>query len=150
VHPASRTCVRARENRATPRRSRRRVVSSLPARGEIWWSEVPEVRRRPVVVLSRDAAIPRLRRTLIGPCTTTIRGIPSEVLLDPSDDPIPRPSAVNLDSLESVSGGTLVERLGRLSDPRMRQISRRAALVGARHSMSTEFCTHGVVNRALG
>ena len=97
-------------------------MSSLPARGEVWWCEVPEVGRRPVLVLSRDAAIPRLRRTLIGPCTTTIRGIPSEVLLDPSDDPIPRPSAVNLDSVESVSVGTLVERLGRLSDRRMRQI----------------------------
>ena len=97
-------------------------MSSLPARGEVWWCEVPEVGRRPVVVLSRDAAIPRLRRTLIGPCTTTIRGIPSEVLLDPSEDPIPRPSAVNLDSVESVSVGTLVERLGRLSDRRIRQI----------------------------
>ena len=97
-------------------------MSSLPARGEVWWCEVPEVGRRPVVVLSRDAAIPRLRRTLIGPCTSTIRGIPSEVLLDPSEDPIPRPSAVNLDSIESVSVGTLVERLGRLSDRRMRQI----------------------------
>ena len=97
-------------------------MSSLPARGEVWWCEVPEGGRRPVVVLSRDAAIPRLRRTLIGPCTTTIRGIPSEVLLDPSDDPIPRPSAVNLDSVESVSVGTLVERLGRLSDRRVRQI----------------------------
>jgi mRNA interferase MazF len=74
------------------------------------------------VVLSRDAAIPRLRRTLIGPCTTTIRGIPSEVLLDPGEDPIPRASAVNLDSVESVSVGTLVERLGRLSDRRMRQV----------------------------
>lgn len=97
-------------------------MSSLPARGEVWWCEVPEVGRRPVVVLSRDAAIPRLRRTLIGPCTSTIRGIPSEVLLDPSEDPIPRPSAVNLDSIESVSVGTLVERLGRLSNRRMRQI----------------------------
>jgi mRNA interferase MazF len=66
--------------------------------------------------------IPRQRRTLIGPCTTTIRGIPSEVLLEPSDDPIPRPSAVNLDSVESVPAGTLVERLGRLSDLRMRQV----------------------------
>jgi mRNA interferase MazF len=73
-------------------------------------------------VLSRDAAIPRLRRTLIGPCTTTIRGIPTEVLLEPTEDPIPRISAVNLDSVESVPIGTLVERLGRLSDERMRQI----------------------------
>ena len=101
---------------------RRRVVTALPARGEVWWCELPEVRRRPVVVLSRDAAIPRLRRALIGPCTTTIRGLLSEVLLEPAEDPIPRISVVNLDSVESVSIATLVERLGRLSDERMRQI----------------------------
>jgi mRNA interferase MazF len=101
---------------------RRRLVTPLPARGEVWWCGLAEVGRRPVVVLSRDAAIPRLRRTLIGPCTTTIRGIPSEVLLEPGEDPVPRTSVVNLDSVESVSLGTLVERLGRLSDQRMRQI----------------------------
>jgi mRNA interferase MazF len=63
-----------------------------------------------------------LRRALIGPCTTTIRGIPSEVLLEPAEDPIPRVSVVNLDSVESMSIATLVERLGRLSDERMRQV----------------------------
>ena len=97
-------------------------MTALPARGEVWWCELAEVGRRPVVVLSRDAAIPRLRRALIGPCTTTIRGIPSEVLLEPGEDPVPRASVVNLDSVESVSLGTLVEHLGRLSDVRMRQI----------------------------
>jgi mRNA interferase MazF len=110
-----------------PRRvphGRRRVVIALPARGEVWWCELAEVERRPVVVLSRDAAIPRLRRTLIGPCTTTIRGIPSEVLLEPDDDPVPQTSVVNLDSVESVFLGTLVERLGRLSDERMHEICR--------------------------
>ncbi|HZR93847.1 MAG TPA: type II toxin-antitoxin system PemK/MazF family toxin [Gaiellaceae bacterium] len=101
---------------------RRRVVTSLPARGDVWWCELPEVGRRPVVVLSRDAAIPRLRRALIGPCTTTIRDIPTEVLLEPPDDPIPLVSVVNLDSVEIVSVGTLVERLGRLSDDRMHEI----------------------------
>lgn len=75
-----------------------------------------------MVVLSRDAAIPRLRRALIGPCTTTIRDIPTEVLLEPPADPIPLVSVVNLDSVESVSVGTLVDRLGRLSDDRMREI----------------------------
>jgi mRNA interferase MazF len=97
-------------------------VTALPARGEIWWCELAEVGRRPVLVLSRDAAIPRLRRALIGPCTTTVRGIPSEVKLEPGQDPIPLSSVVNLDSVESVSVGTLVERLGRLSDERMRQV----------------------------
>jgi mRNA interferase MazF len=75
-----------------------------------------------VVVLSRDAAIPRLRRTLVAPCTTTIRNLASEVVLEPGDDPISRRCAVNLDSIESVSISILVERIGRLSDGRMRQI----------------------------
>ena len=35
---------------------------------------------------------------------------------------MPRRSAVNLDSVESVSLGALVERLGRLSDVRIREI----------------------------
>lgn len=95
---------------------------ALPMRGELWWCEPPEIGRRPVVVLSRDAAIPRLRRALVAPCTTTIRGLPSEVVLEPANDPVGRRSAVNLDSVESVSVGVLVERLGRLSDMRMREI----------------------------
>jgi mRNA interferase MazF len=94
----------------------------LPLRGEVWWCEPPQIGRRPVVVLSRDVAIPRLRRALVAPCTTTVRGLGSEVLLEPNVDPVPRPSAVNLDSVESVSIGVLVERLGRVSDDRMRQI----------------------------
>jgi mRNA interferase MazF len=97
-------------------------VNALPARGEVWWCELAEIGRRPVVVLSRDAAIPRLRRVLVAPCTTTIRALPSEVVLEPDDDPIPRRSAVNLDSVESVSLGVLVERLGRLADARLRDI----------------------------
>lgn len=97
-------------------------MTALPARGDVWWCEVPEGHRRPVVVLSRDTAIPRLRRAIVGPCTTTIRGIPSEVLLEPNKDPIPQPSAVNLDSVEYVPVASLVERLGRLTDDRMRQV----------------------------
>ena len=97
-------------------------MTALPARGEVWWCELAEAGRRPVVILSRDTAIPRIRRAVIGPCTTGIRGLPTEVLLEPSEDPVPLPSVVNLDSVESVPLGTLVERLGRLSDKRMHEI----------------------------
>lgn len=97
-------------------------MNGSPQRGELWWCELPDIDRRPVVVLSRDAAIPRLGRTLIAPCTTTIRGLPSEVALEPGVDPVPRRSAVNLDSIESVSVAFLVDRLGRLSDDKMRDI----------------------------
>lgn len=97
-------------------------TTAPPRRGELWWCEPPEIGRRPVVVLSRDAAIPRLRRALVAPCTTTIRGLQSEVLLEPGEDPIPLLSAVNLDSVESVSIGLLVERMGTLSGARMQQV----------------------------
>lgn len=97
-------------------------MSELPARGEVWWCELGDAGRRPVVVLSRDAALPRLRRALVAPCTTTVRALPSEVLLEPGDDPVPLPSAVNLDSVECVAVATLVRRIGRLAGPRMREI----------------------------
>ena len=97
-------------------------MTDTPRRGEVWWCEPPEIGRRPVVVLSRDAAIPRLRRALIAPCTTKIRGLPSEVVLDPETDPIDRPSAVNLDSVESVSIALLVERVGALRGARMDEV----------------------------
>jgi mRNA interferase MazF len=97
-------------------------MSPLPSRGDVWWCELPDIGRRPVVVLSRDAAIPRLRRAVVAPCTTTIRGLPSEVVLDPGEDPIPRRSAVNLDSIESVAVAVLIERIGRLADIRMREV----------------------------
>ncbi len=42
--------------------------------------------------------------------------------LEPTEDPISHTSVVNLDSIESVSIGTLVERLGRLSDDRMHEV----------------------------
>lgn len=100
----------------------KRLVTPLPIRGEVWWCELPAIGRRPVVVLSRDAAIPRLRRAVVAPCTTTIRGLDSEAVLEPGEDPIPRRCAVNLDSLESVSLAVLVERIGRLTDERMRQV----------------------------
>lgn len=97
-------------------------MSDLPRRGEVWWCEPPDIGRRPVVVLSRDAAIPRLRRALVAPCTTTIRGLASEVVLEPGDDPVPRLSAVNLDSVESVSLAVLTDRLGSLSGARLREL----------------------------
>ena len=88
----------------------------------MWWSELPEIGRRPVVVLSRDVAIPRLRRALVAPCTTTVRDLASEVVLDPPDDPVPKRTAVNLDSVESISVAMLVERIGVLAPDRMRDV----------------------------
>ena len=47
--------------------------------GEIWWVEQPDRKRRPHLVLTRDAALPVLRGVLAAPLTRTVRGIPTEV-----------------------------------------------------------------------
>lgn len=57
----------------TPGGSGGRVAAEPVRRGEVWWWESPHAGRRPVVVLSRDAALDRLRMAIVAPCTTTIR-----------------------------------------------------------------------------
>lgn len=96
-------------------------MTALPARGEVWWLD-SETSRRPVLVLSRDAAIPRLQRVLVAPCTTTVRGLASEVVLEPDNDPVPQRAVVNLDLVERVAVADLNARLGRLADDRMRAV----------------------------
>lgn len=63
-----------------------------------------------------------VRRAIVARCTTTVRGLPSEVVLEPGSDPIPGRSAVNLDSIESGSVAALVSRLGRPADTQVRAI----------------------------
>ncbi|MFT3833864.1 MAG: type II toxin-antitoxin system PemK/MazF family toxin [Micropruina sp.] len=101
---------------------------SLPEWGELWWCEHPDIGRRPVVILSRTAAITARRLAMIAPCTTTIRNLPSEVRLEPGEDPVPRPCVVNLDSVEQVPAGLLVQRLGRLAGDRMHAVCNALAI----------------------
>ncbi len=52
----------------------------MVARGEVYWADLgPPAGRRPVCVLTRDAAIAVLSAITCAPITRTIRGIRSEV-----------------------------------------------------------------------
>ena len=72
-------------------------------RGEIWWATIPGPQgTRPVLILSREkAALVRTHLT-VAPVSRTIRNIPVEVPLDASDG-MPKPCAVNLDSILTIS-----------------------------------------------
>ena len=83
-------------------------------RGEIWWANLPPpAGRRPVLLLSRDAAYAVRSLITIAPVTTNVRGIPSEVSLGPGDG-LPRRCVVNLDSITTVPKECLASRLTRL------------------------------------
>lgn len=97
-------------------------------RGEVWWSESEALGRRPVLVLSRDAVLQTLRRPLVAPLTTRIRGLPSEVDLD-ADDGLPRPCVVSLDNAQPLHVTLLRERIVRLRPARMAEVC--AALAAA-------------------
>lgn len=93
-----------------------------PARGELWWCETEHAGRRPCVVLTRDTAIARLGYVLVALATTNIRGLASEVVLEPGDDPVGGRCALNLDTAEVVPIALLTQRIGRLADDRMRDV----------------------------
>lgn len=87
-----------------------------PAQGDIWWAEA-EDRRRPVLVVTRDEAIPVLTRILVAPVTRTVRGIPTELPLD-ADDGLPRSCAASFDNLQPIRKSFLTDRLGSIHNRR--------------------------------
>ena len=66
-------------------------------RGEIrWYTFRPPDKRRPVLLLTRDAVVEQLGEIIAAPVTRTIRGLSTEVVLTP-DDGMPVACAVNFD-----------------------------------------------------
>ncbi len=71
-------------------------------RGEIWQFSFPSPnKRRPVLILTRQEIISHLHSVIVAPITTTIRGIPSEVVIGPECG-LKTASAINLDNLVTV------------------------------------------------
>ena len=93
-------------------------------RGEIRLVQFPAPdRARPVLVLTRPSAIAYLSRVTVAPITSTIRGVPSEVVVGPEDG-VKQPSAVNLHNVQTVAKGDLGRRVTQLGDERMREVCR--------------------------
>jgi mRNA interferase MazF len=91
--------------------------------GDIYWYtfRAPD-KRRPVLILTRNSAIPFLTGIPVAPLTTMIRGIPSEVLLTPTEDGAPADCAVNVDNIQTIQKSGLGTYLTHLSLERMREV----------------------------
>ena len=90
-------------------------------RGEIRWYKfrAPD-KKRPVLVLSRESALEYLGEVTIAPVTSTIRNIPSEVILTENDG-MPRECAINFDHIQTVSKGKIGAYIASLSQTRLAQ-----------------------------
>ena len=85
----------------------------MVAQAELWLMETPNQKRRPVLVVSRNEALPVLNNVVVAPITTTIRNIPTCIPVGP-DEGIDRESVATFDNLGAVPKSVLTTRLGRL------------------------------------
>jgi len=98
-------------------------------RGEVRWYKFSRPdKNRPVLILTRDSALDFLGEVTVAPITSTIRDIPTEVLLT-QEDGLPRDCAVNLDHIQTVSKGKIGPLITTLS--RMKMSELRTALLFA-------------------
>jgi len=90
-------------------------------RGDVCWYtfKTPD-KKRPVLILTRNSAIAVLHSVTVAPITSTIRSIPTEVVLTEADG-LPTTCAANFDNLQTVPKINLGDRIATLSARRMQQ-----------------------------
>ena len=92
------------------------------SRGEVRWYRFQKPdKRRPIVILARDSAIDVLNEVTIAPITSTIRRIPSEVVLTRTDG-MPKECAINLDHIQTVSKSKIGALIITLSPQKLEEL----------------------------
>ncbi len=91
-------------------------------RGEVrWYKFASPDKHRPVLILTRDSVIEYLGEVTVAPITTTIRDIPSEVVLTRQDG-MPQDCAVNCDHIQTVAKARLGSKITLLNGDRMAEV----------------------------
>jgi len=90
-------------------------------RGDICWYtfKTPD-KKGPVLIMTRESAIPVLNSVTIAPITSTIRSIPTELVLT-EEDGLPTTCAANFDNLQTVPKSNIGDRITRLTARRMQE-----------------------------
>ena len=92
------------------------------SRGDIWMYafKAPD-KQRPVVILSRQSVIPLLATVMVAPVTSTIHGVPSEVMVGIGHG-LKQESAVNLDHVQTIDRSRLKRYVGHLDEEMMERV----------------------------
>jgi mRNA interferase MazF len=96
-------------------------------RGDVrWYTFKAPDKRRPVLILTRDSAIPVLSSVTVAPITSTIRSIPTEVVLS-EEDGLPSTCAANFDNLQTVPKKNIGSCIARLTARRLKEAAAAAS-----------------------
>ena len=91
-------------------------------RGSMWMYKFKKPDKlRPVLILSRQDVIGLIDTVIVAPITTTIYGVPSEVIIG-IDQGLKHDSAVNLDHIQTVSASKLNRYIGSLNKGMMTEV----------------------------
>jgi len=97
-------------------------MGGVVTQGDVYWYTFREPdKRRPVLILTRNSAIPFLTSITVAPITKTIRAIPTEVLLSQADG-LFTDCAVSLDNIQTVQKAKVGVFIAHLSSHRMRAV----------------------------
>ena len=90
-------------------------------RGDVCWYtfKAPD-KKRPVLILTRDSAIGVLNSVTVAPITSTIRRIPTEIVLT-EDDGLPSTCAANFDNIQTVPKSNIGDCIARLTMRKMKE-----------------------------
>jgi len=89
-------------------------------RGEVWLADVGR-KRRPVLIVTRDAVIDVRANVTVAEITTQARGLTVEVPIEPEAG-IDQPSVANCDGLHTVSQRSLTQHLGTVGDDTVEEV----------------------------
>lgn len=95
-------------------------------RGEVWFAATPGG-DRPVLVLTRDPVADRIGGVVVAALTRTVRGLVSELPLDPATDGVPTACVVNFDNVHTLPRAAFRRRVATLSPPRLAEMCRTLA-----------------------
>ena len=91
-------------------------------RGEVRWYKFKHPdKNRPVVILTRNSILEYLGEVTVAPVTSTIRDIPSEVILSHRDG-MQNDCAVNCDHIQTVSQSNVGSMITSLSKEKLNEI----------------------------
>jgi mRNA interferase MazF len=97
-------------------------VAGRLSRGDVHLCKfAPPDKQRPVLILTRHSALGHLSTVTVAPITSTVRDVPSEVVLD-EDDGMKSRCAINLHNAVTISQERLGRRVLSLNRQRMQEV----------------------------
>jgi mRNA interferase MazF len=92
-------------------------------RGDIrWYRFQPPDKKRPVLILTRNSIIQYMNEVTVAPLTTTIRAIPSEVIVGVQEG-LKKKCAINCDHLQTVSKVQIGDLITSLPNSKLEQVT---------------------------